>query len=107
MHDFLNLFHTFSHQFYRNFPGPTDVEEEDMKLLIEKYNDPQNPGLVNYLNLHHDVLAVHKHVLKEKEPANWNAESNVDMVPLFVSLKFYVCMKSRNLILEKQKSLNR
>jgi len=72
-------------QFYRNFPGPTDVEEEDMKLLVEKYNDPQNPGLVNYLNLHHDVLAVHKHVLKEKEPANWNAETNVDMVALYPS----------------------
>ncbi|GFR65921.1 hypothetical protein ElyMa_001958300 [Elysia marginata] len=70
-------------QFYRNFPGPIDIDEEDMKTLVEKYNDPNNPGLVNYLNLHHDVLAVHKFVLAEKDPGQNFVDRNVDMVSLF------------------------
>ena len=57
-----------------------------MKTLIEKYNDPNNPGLVNYLNLHHDVLAVHKFVLAEKDPGQTFVDRNVDMVSLFVSI---------------------
>ncbi|KAK3798859.1 hypothetical protein RRG08_050238 [Elysia crispata] len=70
-------------QFYRNFPGPIDIDEEDMKTLVEKYNDPNNPGLVNYLNLHHDVLAVHKFVLAEKDPRQTFVNRDVDMVSLF------------------------
>ncbi|XP_013383058.1 uncharacterized protein LOC106153608 [Lingula anatina] len=45
-------------QFYRNFPGPADVDSEDMYLLVMKYRDPGNPGLVVYLNLHHDLVAI-------------------------------------------------
>lgn len=72
-------------QFYRSFPGPVDVSEEDMKTLVEKYNDPNTPGLVNYLNLHHDVQAVHKYVQQEKIPIRPTNERNVDLVPLFPS----------------------
>ncbi|RUS91000.1 hypothetical protein EGW08_001217, partial [Elysia chlorotica] len=70
-------------QFYRNFPGPIDIDEEDMKTLVEKYNDPSNAGLVNYLNLHHDVVAVHKFVQAEKNVGQGFVDRNVDMVSLF------------------------
>lgn len=66
--------------------GPADVDEEDMKTLIEKYNVPDNPGLVNYLNLHHDILAVHKYVIKEREPLDESREISVDFTALFVSI---------------------
>ena len=72
-------------QFYRNFPGPLDVDDEDMKILVEKYNDPDKPGVINYLNLHHDILAVNKFVEKDKTGAAWSPEKNVDMTALFVS----------------------
>lgn len=45
-------------QFYRNYPGPPDVTAAEMELLVRKYRDPENEGLVNYMNLHHDLLAV-------------------------------------------------
>lgn len=54
-------------QFYRSFPGPPDVSESDMTLLVQKYRDPDKPGLLNYLNLHHDIVAIGEHVAKEKE----------------------------------------
>lgn len=38
-------------QFYRNFPGPPNVSIEEMRLLIQRYNDPTRAGLINYLNL--------------------------------------------------------
>ncbi|KAK7002739.1 hypothetical protein BgiMline_004147 [Biomphalaria glabrata] len=70
-------------QFYRNFPGPVDIDDEDIKVLVEKYNDPKSPGLINYLNLHHDVLAVHKYVEQEKKPQLLSMGKSVDMVALF------------------------
>ncbi|XP_074647534.1 uncharacterized protein LOC141903328 [Tubulanus polymorphus] len=45
-------------QFYRNFPGPPDVTETEMQLLVDKYRDPDRPGLLNYLNLNHDLVAL-------------------------------------------------
>ncbi|XP_052771578.1 uncharacterized protein LOC128211160 [Mya arenaria] len=54
-------------QFYRSFPGPPDVNEADMNLLVQKYRDPDRPGLLNYLNLHHDIVAIGGQVAKEKE----------------------------------------
>ncbi|KAK7507459.1 hypothetical protein BaRGS_00001394 [Batillaria attramentaria] len=71
-------------QFYRNFPGPADVNEEEMKLLQEKYKDPARPGLMNYLNLHHDVLAVTDFLAAEKKMPGIT-QTNVDHVPLMMS----------------------
>ncbi|XP_064635375.1 uncharacterized protein LOC135492703 isoform X2 [Lineus longissimus] len=45
-------------QFYRSFPGPPDVSTHEMTLLVMKYRDPENFGLLNYLNLHHDLVAM-------------------------------------------------
>ena len=47
-----------STQFYRNYPGPPDVTAAELELLVRKYQDPENEGLVNYMNLHNDLLAV-------------------------------------------------
>lgn len=38
-----------------------------MTLLVQKYRDPDRPGLLNYLNLHHDIVAIGEHMAKEKE----------------------------------------
>ena len=45
-------------QFYRSFPRPPEVEEKDVDLLVRKYRDPERAGLLNYLNLHHDIVAI-------------------------------------------------
>ena len=42
-------------QFERSFPGPPDVEVDDIKLLAEYYKDPIKPNLTNYLNFHNDI----------------------------------------------------
>ncbi|XP_053393487.1 uncharacterized protein LOC123564874 [Mercenaria mercenaria] len=54
-------------QFYRTFPGPPDVSEADMTILVQKYRDPDRPGLLNYLNLHHDIVAIGEQMAKDKE----------------------------------------
>ena len=45
-------------QFYRAMPRPLSVIEEDIALLVDKYRDPERPGLVNYLNLSNDLDAL-------------------------------------------------
>ena len=75
-----------------------------MKTLVEKYNDPNNPGLVNYLNLHHDVLAVHKFVLAEKDPRQTFVNRDVDMVSLFVSDKGFLIVSLQLVLGELSKS---
>ena len=44
-------------QFYRALPCPLSVDEEDVTLLVHKYRDPEQRGLVNYLNLANDLDA--------------------------------------------------
>ena len=53
-------------QFYRSFPRPPEVTEEDCDLLVSKYRDPQRSGLLNYINLHHDVEAI-RHQMQQEE----------------------------------------
>ena len=38
-----------------------------MHLLTMKYRDPDRPGLLNYLNLHHDIVAIGQQSAKDKE----------------------------------------
>ena len=38
-----------------------------MHLLVMKYRDPDRPGLLNYLNLHHDIVAIGQQAAKDKE----------------------------------------
>ncbi|KAI8521606.1 hypothetical protein Bbelb_013600 [Branchiostoma belcheri] len=45
-------------QFYRSFPGPPDITDDEKYLLACRYADPDRPGLCNYLNLHHDLEQV-------------------------------------------------
>lgn len=71
-------------QFYRSFPGPPDVTERDMYLLVTKYRDPENDGLVNYLNLHHDVMAISQ-LLNQGKGLPIIPTRNVDFAPHVVS----------------------
>lgn len=68
-------------QFYRSFPGPPDVSEEEMNILVLKYRDPDRPGLLNYLNLHHDIVAISQQVAVEKGLVS-TFQRNVDIVPV-------------------------
>ena len=36
-----------------------------MALLVEKYRDPDRPGLLNYLNLHHDMVALGEQMARQ------------------------------------------
>jgi len=45
-------------QFFRSFPRPPEVSDDDVAILVQKYRDPDRPGLLNYLNLHHDLQAL-------------------------------------------------
>jgi len=42
-------------QFYRQFPGPPDVSEQEQMLLASKYFHPTKSGLINYIIFHQDV----------------------------------------------------
>ena len=77
-HDFSLLL-----QFYRNFPGPSEVSQEEMKLVVDKYCDPLRPGMMNYLNLHHDILAVTDFMAKEEQVPTI-PQFNIDCIPLQV-----------------------
>jgi len=70
-------------QFFRSFPGPPDVTEADMTLLVQKYQDPDKPGLLNYLNLHHDIVAIGGQMAKDRELIE-APYTNVDNTPVMV-----------------------
>ncbi|KER31253.1 LOW QUALITY PROTEIN: hypothetical protein T265_13008 [Opisthorchis viverrini] len=36
-------------QFYRSFPGPTDISEAELTMLVERYKSNTHPGFVDYL----------------------------------------------------------
>jgi len=67
-------------QFYRAFPGPPDVNEEEITRLVKKYGDPEEPGLIVYLNLHHDLVAVGDNLAAEQLNLNETAPST-DYIP--------------------------
>ena len=54
-----------------------------MRLVVEKYRDPARPGMMNYLNLHHDIVAVTDFVTNEMLVPSI-PQSNIDYVPLQV-----------------------
>ncbi|XP_077982704.1 uncharacterized protein LOC144438104 [Glandiceps talaboti] len=54
-------------QFYRSFPGPPDVTENEMQTLAQKYLDPSKASLCNYLNFHHDVEAIKDTLVEDLE----------------------------------------
>lgn len=73
-------------QFYRSFPGPPDVSESEMNMLVQKYRDPERPGLLNYLNLHHDIVAIGDQMSRERELIE-GPGTHVDEAPVIVSGK--------------------
>ncbi|XP_060063466.1 uncharacterized protein LOC132543930 [Ylistrum balloti] len=70
-------------QFYRSFPGPPDVNDNEMSMLVMKYRDPDKPGLLNYLNLHHDIVAIGQQLMGSVSSV---LDRNVDLVPLMPNL---------------------
>ncbi|XP_062606411.1 uncharacterized protein LOC134268237, partial [Saccostrea cucullata] len=69
-------------QFHRQFPGPPDVNDSEMALLVQKYKDPEKPGLLNYLNLHHDLVAIQQQVAAQKELPPVRSQKQMDHVPI-------------------------
>lgn len=55
-----------------------------MTRLVKKYQDPAEPGLIVYLNLHHDLVAVGDNMAAEQLNLNETA-ANTDYVPSDVS----------------------
>lgn len=45
-------------QFYRNFPGPTELTDGEITLLVRKYMDNDRVGMVNYMNLFYDLYTL-------------------------------------------------
>ncbi len=69
-------------QFYRSFPRPPEVSEEDVDLLVRKYRDPDRKGLLNYLNLHHDMVAIAAQIRSDETLHPRPATTNIsDMLP--------------------------
>ncbi|CAG2250812.1 unnamed protein product [Mytilus edulis] len=56
-------------------------EIKRIALLVNKYRDPGKPGLLNYLNLHHDIVAITGQIVKQKQLTP-TFERSVDYVPL-------------------------
>ena len=73
-------------QFYRSFPKPPGVTDEDVFLLVLKYRDPDKPGLVNYLNIHHDLLAVSQRDSDIAKSAFPHYKNVTDYLPTQVSV---------------------
>lgn len=80
----LSLLTFYTFQFYRSFPGPPEVTEKEMHLLVTKYGDPDKAGLLNYLNLHHDITAIGQHVSRVDDVLI-PTDTRVDFVPAIVS----------------------
>lgn len=74
-----------------------------MTRLVKKYGDPSEPGLVVYLNLHHDLVAVGDNMAAEQLNLNATAPQS-DYVPAkvrqqqqcdsHVDLLYYMCVHS-------------
>ncbi|CAH8628723.1 unnamed protein product [Heterobilharzia americana] len=45
-------------QFFRGFPGPKDINDEEILLLVQRYQSSITPGFVNYLAFENDVRMV-------------------------------------------------
>ncbi|XP_062506736.1 uncharacterized protein LOC134183259 [Corticium candelabrum] len=55
-------------QFYRSFPGPPDVTEDELRLLASRYYDP-GPKLYNFLLFHSDVENLEAAAIEERRQA--------------------------------------
>ena len=38
--------------------APAGTDEADVELMVRKYRDPERKGLLNYRNLHDDIVAI-------------------------------------------------
>nr|CAB3262790.1 uncharacterized protein LOC100183292 [Phallusia mammillata] len=91
-------------QFARQFPGPPDVTESEIRLLAQYYQDPIKPGMTNYLNFHQDVEQIRnmssldKMVLSPFAPVPTNPDqyfdasvySNPDLASIFDKIRVAV-----------------
>ncbi|XP_072165025.1 uncharacterized protein [Diadema setosum] len=63
-------------QFFRSFPYPPGVTEQDVQLLAKRYRDPHKEGICNYLNFHNDVERakgdLEEKLFEGKPPATYN-----------------------------------
>ncbi|GAA54941.1 hypothetical protein CLF_106165, partial [Clonorchis sinensis] len=59
-------------KFYRSFPGPTDISEAELTMLVERYKSNTHPGFVDYLAFERDLkeLQVAEGVAKMGQPAD-------------------------------------
>jgi len=79
-------------QFARQFPGPPDVTEDEINQLAHYYQDPNKPGMTNYLNFHHDVEHVRnlaqldKMVLNSSAPVGRTFDATVYINPDLASI---------------------
>ena len=45
--------------------APAGLDEEEVELMVRKYRDPERKGLVNYRNLHEDIVAIGNLMVQE------------------------------------------
>ncbi|XP_011673543.2 uncharacterized protein LOC594672 [Strongylocentrotus purpuratus] len=69
-------------QFFRSFPYPPGINEEDVKLLAKRYRDPSKEGICNYLNFHNDVEKAKEGMVEKlfegKPPATYNIPKEIE-----------------------------
>nr|XP_054773761.1 uncharacterized protein LOC129281858 [Lytechinus pictus] len=69
-------------QFFRSFPYPPGISEDDVKLLAKGYRDPTKEGICNYLNFHNDVEkakeGMEEKLFEGKPPANYNIPKEIE-----------------------------
>ena len=69
-------------QFYRSFPYPPGISEQDVQLLAKRYLDPTKDGICNYLNFHNDVErakgGLEEKLFEGKPPATYNIPKEVN-----------------------------
>ena len=45
--------------------APAGLDEEEVELMVRKYRDPERKGLVNYRNLHEDIVTISNLMVQE------------------------------------------
>ena len=76
-------------QFYRSFPGPSDVQESEMRLLARKYRHPTKQGMCNYLDFHQDIVET-QNELNSSKMAQKDIEFKEDeFITTKVSIRFW------------------
>uniref|UniRef100_A0A5K4FDT6 EF-hand domain-containing protein n=1 Tax=Schistosoma mansoni TaxID=6183 RepID=A0A5K4FDT6_SCHMA len=79
-YDVHNLGEVTESQFFRGFPGPKDISDEEMMSLVQCYKSLTNPGLVDYLAFEKDIEMIDSYEKALEDNTTLAKDKNIDHV---------------------------